>query len=95
MLAHAKNEDFEKIGPGPYTWLELRFAAREEGVVHLDDLLLRRLRLGITLPEGGLHLIDRIQASVQQELGWHDKRWQHEVKRYQQVWNQAYRLVNQ
>jgi glycerol-3-phosphate dehydrogenase len=93
MLAHAKSEDFETIGSGPYTWLELRFAAREEGVVHLEDLLLRRLRLGITLQEGGMHLIDRIQAAVQSELGWQEQRWQHEINRYEQTWNQAYRLA--
>ncbi|MGD2161514.1 MAG: glycerol-3-phosphate dehydrogenase/oxidase [Anaerolineales bacterium] len=93
MLAHAKSEDFEKIGPGPYTWLELRYAAHQEGVVHLDDLLLRRLRLGITLQEGALHLVDRIQTTVQSELGWNSERWQDEVERYRQTWNQAYRLT--
>jgi glycerol-3-phosphate dehydrogenase len=33
-------------------WAELRWAARSEGVVHLDDLLLRRVRLGLLLAAG-------------------------------------------
>ena len=36
-------------------WTELRQATRAEGVVHLDDLLLRRVRLGLlALPTAGL-----------------------------------------
>jgi glycerol-3-phosphate dehydrogenase len=92
LLAHARSEEFEKIGSSPYTWLELRFAASEEGVVRLDDLLLRRLRLGLTLPDGALRLIDRIRCVAQPELGWDDHRWQTEVERYRQRWDLAYRL---
>jgi len=32
----------------------LRWAARAEAVSHLDDLLLRRVRLGLLLPGGGV-----------------------------------------
>lgn len=92
LLAHAKKEDFEKIDDSPYTWLELRFAAREEGVVHLDDLLLRRLRLGLTNPGGAIALMDRIRACAQPELGWDDERWDLEAARYTDRWNRAYRL---
>ncbi len=93
LLAHAKSEDFERIGSGPYTWVELRFAAREEGVVRLDDLLLRRVRLGLTLPNGALQRIDRIRSVAQPELGWSDERWNLEVERYQHKWDSAYRLT--
>ncbi|MGD2057320.1 MAG: glycerol-3-phosphate dehydrogenase/oxidase [Anaerolineales bacterium] len=92
MLAHAKSDDFEKIGEGPYTWLELRYAAREEGIIRLDDLLLRRLRLGITLPNGALDQIDRIRSTAQPELGWDDTRWEAELSRYQRLWDSSYRL---
>lgn len=67
-------------------WAELRWAARAEGVVHLDDLLLRRVRLGLILPEGGLPLMDQIRVIVQPELGWDDRRWQREVAAYAQRW---------
>lgn len=92
MLAHARSEDLKRIGDSPYSWLELRFAAREEGVVRLDDLLLRRLRLGITLPNGALDVLDQIRSIAQPELGWDDIRWNSEADRYQQIWRRAYRL---
>jgi len=59
-------------------------------VVHLDDLLLRRVRLGLLLPHGGLAHIDRIRALTQRELGWSDKRWLQEVEDYTQLWNRCY-----
>ncbi len=45
--------DREAIPGTPYAWGELRWAARNEAVVHLDDLLLRRTRIGLLLPKGG------------------------------------------
>ena len=71
------------IIPGTETaWAELRWAARAEAVSHLDDLLLRRVRLGILLPEGGAALLPRIRAICQAELGWDDGRWQSEEAAY-------------
>ena len=55
-------------------WAELRWSAREEGVIHLGDLLLRRVRLGLLLPRGGLDQMASIRAVVQSELGWDDLR---------------------
>ncbi|MFZ5821589.1 MAG: glycerol-3-phosphate dehydrogenase/oxidase [Chloroflexota bacterium] len=76
----------------PYLWAELRQAARDEGAAHLDDLLLRRLRLGLLLPEGGRGLLPRIRAILQPELGWDDRRWEREAAAYLALWKQAYRL---
>ncbi len=75
---------------GGYTWAELRWAARAEGVVHLDDLLLRRVRLGLVAPEGGLPLLEEIRTVVQPELGWDDARWQAEAAAYADRWRRAY-----
>ncbi len=63
-------------------WLEFRWAARHECVVHLDDLLLRRVRIGLLVPDGGAAHLPRIRALVQEELGWDDERWQQEETRY-------------
>jgi glycerol-3-phosphate dehydrogenase len=82
--------DLEYIPGTPYVWAELRHAARAEGAVHLDDLLLRRIRLGILCPNGGQDLLDRIRMIVQPELGWDDARWQAEVGAYARLWRQAY-----
>ncbi|MCL4517020.1 MAG: glycerol-3-phosphate dehydrogenase/oxidase [Firmicutes bacterium] len=78
----AGGEALEMIPDTPYLWAELRHAARNEHVVHLDDLLLRRARLGLLLPEGGLPYKDRIKALVAPELGWDARRWEAEVGRY-------------
>ncbi|MBK8989152.1 MAG: glycerol-3-phosphate dehydrogenase/oxidase [Chloroflexi bacterium] len=82
LAAAAQPGELEVI-PGTQTvWAELRWAARAEAVVHLDDLLLRRVRLGILLPAGGAALLPRIQAICQAELGWDDGRWQSEQAAY-------------
>jgi len=84
--------DLEPIGGTQYLWAELRQAARSEGVVHLDDLLLRRVRLGLLVPNGGLDQIERIRTLVQPELGWDDDRWQAEVDSYRDLWCKSYRF---
>lgn len=71
-------------------WSELRHAARTEAVVTLADLLLRRVRLGLLLPNGGLDIIGKIRAVAQPELGWDDAKWDAELASYQQTWNGAY-----
>ncbi|MBK8932878.1 MAG: glycerol-3-phosphate dehydrogenase/oxidase [Chloroflexi bacterium] len=82
LVAAAQAGELDII-PGTQTlWAELRWAARAEAVSHLDDLLLRRVRLGILLPEGGAALLPRIQTICQAELGWDDGRWQSEQAGY-------------
>ena len=80
----------ETIVNSPSLWAELRWAARAEGVVHLDDLLARRLRLAINLPGGGLAQMDRIRAIIQPELGWDDGRWEKEAEAYEKTWRAYY-----
>ncbi|MFT3894442.1 MAG: glycerol-3-phosphate dehydrogenase C-terminal domain-containing protein [Anaerolineales bacterium] len=82
----------EFISNTPYLWSELRQAARAEGVIHLNDLLLRRVRLGLLAPNGGLDLLPQIRTIVQPELGWDDARWEREAKEYAKLWKQAYAL---
>ncbi|HMA10086.1 MAG TPA: glycerol-3-phosphate dehydrogenase/oxidase, partial [Ramlibacter sp.] len=90
--ALAQDGDFEPV-PGTDTlWLELRVAAQFEAVVHLDDLLLRRTRLGILLPRGALDHERRIRALCQRALGWNDARWQAEVDGYRALIQAHYSL---
>jgi glycerol-3-phosphate dehydrogenase len=84
--------DMDPIANTPYLWAELRHAARSEEVVHLDDLLLRRLRLGLILPGGGQDQMSRIQRIVQKEMGWDDARWREEEKAYLGLYKRAYQL---
>ncbi len=71
-------------------WAELRWAARAEAVVHLEDLLLRRVRLGLLLPGGGQALLSRIRDLCQAELGWDDGRWEAEEAAYLDLWQRCY-----
>ncbi len=79
--------------PGTHTlWVELRWAARQESVVHLDDLLLRRTRIGLLLRGGGLGVMSQIRSLVQHELGWSDAEFDQQVNRYRDLWNRSYRV---
>jgi glycerol-3-phosphate dehydrogenase len=75
--------DQQTIANTGIAWAELRWACRHEAVVHLDDLLLRRTRLGLLLRDGGAELAPRLRPLVQQELGWSDGDWLREWTRYQ------------
>lgn len=90
LLETARPGELELIPGTLNPWAELRYAARAGGVLHLDDLLLRRLRLGVLLPQGGKGLLERIRGVVQPELGWDDLRWQAEVERYAEIWQRYY-----
>ena len=90
LLAAARKGELEPIEQLPNLWAELRWAAREEGVEHLDDLLLRRVRLGLLLPHGGRNLLGHIRNIVQPELGWSDERWQREEAAYLKTWQSYY-----
>lgn len=92
VVAAAQPGELEPL-PGTLTlWAELRWAARAEGVVHLDDLLLRRVRLGLLLPAGGAAYLPRVRDICQAELGWDDARWQAEEEAYRALWQRCYSL---
>lgn len=63
-------------------WVELRHACRDEAVEHLDDLLLRRTRLGLLLRDGGAAILPRVGRIACTELGWNAERWARELTRY-------------
>ena len=92
LVKAAQPGELELI-PGTHTlWAELRWAARGEQVCHLDDLLLRRTRLGLVLPEGGKAILPALQAICTQELGWDEARWGMEQARYLELWQRCYSL---
>ncbi len=86
-LARLLNEvGSECIGHTDSLWAELAWAAEAEMVLHLDDLLLRRTRLGLLLAEGGAAELPRIRALCQARLGWDDPRWEREEQAYLDLW---------
>jgi len=89
----AQHGEMQAIAPSPALWAELRWAARSEGVVRLDDLMARRVRLNINQPEGGMGELAKIRKIVQPELGWSDSRWEEEAVRYREIWDEYYSPV--
>lgn len=90
VLAVAQAGELDAV-PGTATpWAELRHAARHEQVRHLDDLLLRRTRLGLLLREGGAAILPRVGEVARQELGWDERRWRAEVRRYRAIIRRSY-----
>lgn len=90
LVAAAEPGELDPIPGTPFLWAELRWAARAEGVVHLDDLLLRRVRLGLLLPHGGADVMSRVRRICRPELGWDNARWQAEEAAYKQTWQASY-----
>ncbi len=81
-----------EIGHTGTLWCEVVWAAHAEAVVHLDDLLLRRTRIGLLLPRGGADLISAIGEHCREALGWDRATWQQEVDRYLGIWARHYSL---
>jgi glycerol-3-phosphate dehydrogenase len=92
LLAAAQGGELQTIVGSETLWAELRWAARAEAVLHLEDLLLRRTRLGLQLRGGGGELLPRIRALCQSELGWDDQRWLAEETAYLDLWRRHYSL---
>ncbi|MEE4146456.1 MAG: glycerol-3-phosphate dehydrogenase/oxidase [Halieaceae bacterium] len=82
----------DKIAGTEFCLAECRWAARNESVVHLDDLLLRRTRLGSLLWNGGESIFPQLELICREELQWDAQRWQAELARYQDIWKTYYYL---
>jgi glycerol-3-phosphate dehydrogenase len=92
LIAAAQPGELETIPGTEFLWAELRWAARSEGVCHLDDLLLRRTRLGLLLPQGAESLMPIVKKICMAELLWNDSQWQQELANYQALWKCCYSL---
>lgn len=92
FIASSKPSEFEFIRSTPNLWAEIRWAARNEAIVHLDDLLIRRVRLGLLLPCHGFSVIERVRRIVQVEMGWDDQRWDKEITNYRNLTDRSYSL---
>ncbi len=92
LVTMASPEDLSTI-PGTHTlWAELPFVAKREQVMHLGDLLLRRVRIGLLTREGGKEYLNRIQKLCEPSLPWDKKRWKEETDMYLDLVKSAYSL---
>ena len=90
LLRESVRSDLEAV-PGTNTpWAELHWALRHEQVRFLDDLLLRRTRLGLLLPEGAAALLPRLEPVAREALGWSAGEWRDQRERYARIIAQSY-----
>lgn len=92
VMATINDKQEQEIADAALVWGELRWIAANESVQHLDDLLLRRTRVGLLLEQGGLEFEAEIKDICEQELGWSAQQWQQEVERYKAILVVHYRL---
>ncbi|NRR29783.1 glycerol-3-phosphate dehydrogenase/oxidase [Oxalobacteraceae bacterium] len=92
LVDAARDGELELIPGTETSWVQLRWAARHEAVHKLEDLLLRRSRIGLQLRGGGTAVLARIRAICQPELGWDDERWDIEQLAYLALWQSHYSL---
>lgn len=81
------------ISPISYSltlWAEVIWSIKHEQVVHLDDLLLRRTRIGNVLPEGAMAYLELIKPWCIEYLNWNGIKWQLERERYIKIYNAHY-----
>jgi glycerol-3-phosphate dehydrogenase len=95
VMACAGAGEMRTIRQTGTAWAELRWACRSEEVVHLDDLMLRRTRLGLLLRNGAAELLPRVKEIAEAELGWGDGRWTEEVTAYQDLIARCYSVPGQ
>ena len=85
LLREAAPADLEAV-PGTATpWAELHWALRHEQVRFLDDLLLRRTRLGLLLPDGAATLLPRLEPVAREALVWSAGEWRDQCERYARI----------
>ncbi len=92
LVQQADSKSLEAI-PGTETlWAEIPFVAGREQIRHLSDLLLRRVRIGILTPQGGLPHMERIQHMCSPVLSWDATRWEAEKTAYFELYRTAHML---
>ena len=64
---------------------EVRAHLRWGAVLHLEDLLLRRVRLGMWNPERATTMLRRLRPMVRTEMGWDWRKWKAEEARFIQA----------
>jgi glycerol-3-phosphate dehydrogenase len=90
LLREAASADLEPVAGTSTPWAELHWALRHEQVRHLDDLLLRRTRLGLLLPDGAAALLPRLEPVAREALRWSAGQWRDECDRYARIIAQCY-----
>jgi len=92
LVNESSPDERHNLNETEFSLAECRWAIKYEAVEHLDDLLLRRTRLGMCLPYGGRNLYPALKELFLSNQNWDDERWQQEVTRYETIWTKYYSL---
>ena len=84
------NSPLVQVQTGDKLKTQVEWILQNEMVQHLDDLMLRRIRAGNMMPNGGAEVLELIKPLCTQYLGWDEARWQQELVRYQQIIASSY-----
>ena len=76
-----RNDDWQLVASSPMTGAEIAFLVRNELVVALGDVLLRRTPVSIR-GEVSAALVDQVGVILARELGWDDKRMRREIETF-------------
>ena len=55
------------------------------GVLHLEEVLLRRTRVGLWQPALAAEIAPRLRRLFRQEFGWNNRRWTKELDAFQEA----------
>ena len=65
-----------------YLRVEALYAASHEGALHLEDLLTRRTRISIEVPDRGTAAATEVAELIAPVLGWNEERVKRELEQY-------------
>ncbi|ADK29661.1 glycerol-3-phosphate dehydrogenase/oxidase [Corynebacterium pseudotuberculosis] len=66
-------------GAEGYCWAEVLYAVTDEGALHVEDVLLRRLRVGMEYADRGVGAVDGVARRIAPYLGWDETRVEEEI----------------
>ncbi|MFT6310215.1 MAG: glycerol-3-phosphate dehydrogenase [Porticoccus sp.] len=92
VFSDGNDTEHQTLSTSEYSLAECRWAIKCEAVIHLDDLMLRRTRLGSVLANAGEELFAQLQPLFEQELGWDQPKWDDELARYIAIWRSYYSI---
>lgn len=83
MLIESEPDLAKPLASAPnYTAAEVVFACTHEGALHLEDILVNRIRLNTEVRDRGISTLDEIGGIVAEALGWDEERLQREKENY-------------
>ncbi|BAT71165.1 glycerol-3-phosphate dehydrogenase [Thermosulfidibacter takaii ABI70S6] len=58
------------------------YSTKEEMCVHLEDVMIRRTRLGLIRKDRGLPLLEECKPKLKKIMNWSESEWQQEMRNY-------------